>query len=357
MAATTLPDGPDTSQLGGEHPHEVLHALAALPPHHPSRPAVREQAIEAWLPLAAHIARRFAGKGEPVQDLIQTATVGLIKAVDRFNPEHGNGFVAFAVPTIAGELKRYFRDQTWDVHVPRHLQELRLAVVRSTEQLAQQLGHLPSPAEVADALHLPEDEVREGIKVAGAYTTASLDVPARDTTGEGGPLLSDVLGEEDNALALAELRVSAAPAVAALPERDRRILHLRFFANLTQDQIAAQIGISQMHVSRLLARALDTLRDQLREPSAGARDQGTPERGTAEPGRAERGTGRRPPDSARLTEPPARRGVSERPPGRPPIPAGAAVPTGAPERGNHDRGAPGGRAGPGRRRRRGDPPR
>jgi hypothetical protein len=193
--------------------------------------------------------------------------------------------------------------------------------------------------------------------VAGAYTTASLDVPARDTTGEGGPLLSDVLGEEDNALALAELRVSAAPAVAALPERDRRILHLRFFANLTQDQIAAQIGISQMHVSRLLARALDTLRDQLREPSAGARDQGTPERGTAEPGRAERGTGRRPPDSARLTEPPARRGVSERPPGRPPIPAGAAVPTGAPERGNHDRGAPGGRAGPGRRRRRGDPPR
>lgn len=265
MAATTLPDGPDTSPLDSEHPNELLHALAALPPHHPSRPAVRAQTIEAWLPLATHIARRFAGKGEPVQDLVQTATVGLIKAVDRFNPEHGNGFVAFAVPTIAGELKRYFRDQTWDVHVPRHLQELRLAVVRSTEQLAQQLGHLPSPAEVADALSLPEDEVREGIKVAGAYTTASLDVPARDTGGEGGPLLSDVLGEEDNELALAELRVSAAPAVAALPERDRRILHLRFFANLTQDQIAAQIGISQMHVSRLLARALDTLRHQLRD--------------------------------------------------------------------------------------------
>src|SRR5690554_4324686 len=162
MAATTLPDGPDTSPIDSEHPNELLHALAALPPHHPSRPAVRAQTIEAWLPLATHIARRFAGKGEPVQDLVQTATVGLIKAVDRFNPEHGNGFVAFAVPTIAGELKRYFRDQTWDVHVPRHLQELRLAVVRSTEQLAQQLGHLPTPAEVADALSLPEDEVREG---------------------------------------------------------------------------------------------------------------------------------------------------------------------------------------------------
>lgn len=265
MAATTLPDDPNTSNLAEEHPHELLQALAALPPHHPSRAAVREQAIEAWLPLASHIARRFAGKGEPVQDLVQTATIGLIKAVDRFDTGHGNGFVAFAVPTIAGELKRYFRDQTWDVHVPRHLQELRLAVVRSTEQLAQQLGHLPTPAEVATAMKVPEDEVREGIKVAGAYTTASLDVPARDAAGETGPLLSDVLGEEDGALALAELRVAAAPAVAALPERDRRILHLRFFANLTQDQIAAQIGISQMHVSRLLARALATLRDQLRE--------------------------------------------------------------------------------------------
>ena len=353
MAATTLPNGPDTSQLDGGHPHEVLHALAALPPHHPSRPAVREQAIEAWLPLAAHIARRFAGKGEPVQDLIQTATVGLIKAVDRFDPDHGNGFVAFAVPTIAGELKRYFRDQTWDVHVPRHLQELRLAVVRSTEQLAQQLGHLPTPAEVADALHLPEDEVREGIKVAGAYTTASLDVPARDTAGEGGPLLSDVLGEEDGALALAELRVSAAPAVAALPERDRRILHLRFFSNLTQDQIAAQIGISQMHVSRLLARALDTLRHQLRDHPDGG---GAPAPATA--GRdtpaTSGGSQRRRSDRNGSSPRPARRGASD--PSAQAQPPAAATGKG-PERGDRDREAADRRGGSGRRRQRPDPAR
>ncbi len=315
MTPTTLANRPGTATAERD-PHELLRTLAALPPHHPSRPAVREQAIQAWLPLANHIARRFTGKGEPMQDLIQTATVGLIKAVDRFDPDHGNGFVAFAVPTIAGELKRYFRDQTWDVHVPRYLQELRLAVVRSTEELAQRLGHLPTPAEVAEALQLPEEEVREGIKVAGAYTTASLDVPARDTGDGNGPMLSDVLGEEDGALALAELRVSAAPAVAALPERDRRILHLRFFANLTQDQIAARIGISQMHVSRLLARALQTLRDQLcRDEEGGpppAAEAGRPARSpgarSSRPGRSERpGRARR---SRRSTRPAARRGGS-----------------------------------------------
>jgi RNA polymerase sigma-B factor len=265
MTATTLPSGPQLPELNYEDPHEMLQALAALPAHHPSRPVVREQVIEAWLPLAAHVGRRYVGKGEPVQDLVQTATIGLIKAIDRFDPHYGNGFVAFAVPTIVGELKRYFRDQTWDVHVPRHLQELRIAVAKSTDKLAQQLGHLPTPAEVADALQVPEEEVREGIRVAGAYSTTSLDVPARDTGGEPGPLLSEMLGQEDDALALAELRLAAAPAVAALPERDRTILHLRFFGNQTQEQIAAQLGISQMHVSRLLARTLATLRAELRD--------------------------------------------------------------------------------------------
>ena len=130
-------------------------------------------------------------------------------------------------------------------------------------ELAQQLGHLPTPAEVADALQVPEHEVREGIAVAGAYSTTSLDVPARDNGGEAGPVLSELLGQEDDALARAELRLAAAPAVAALPERDRRILHLRFFGNQTQEQIAEQLGISQMHVSRLLSRTLATLRDIL----------------------------------------------------------------------------------------------
>jgi RNA polymerase sigma-B factor len=265
MTATTLPGGPHISELNRQDPHEMLQALTGLPAHHPSRPTVREQVIEAWLPLAEHVGRRYAGKGEPLQDLVQTATVGLIKAIDRYDPSYGSGFAAFAVPTIVGELKRYFRDQTWDVHVPRHLQELRIAVARSTDQLAQQLGHLPTPAEVADALQVPEHEVREGIAVAGAYSTTSLDVPARDHAGGAGPLLSELLGQEDDALARAELRLAAAPAVAALPERDRRILHLRFFGNQTQEQIAEQLGISQMHVSRLLSRTLATLRDTLRD--------------------------------------------------------------------------------------------
>jgi RNA polymerase sigma-B factor len=265
MTATLLPNGLDISELTSQSPDELLEALAALPAHHPSRSTVRAQAIEAWLPLAAHVAHRFTGKGEPLQDLIQTAAVGLIKAVDRFDPGHGNGFVAFAVPTIVGELKRYFRDQTWDVHVSRQLQELRLAVVKASDNLAQQLGRVPSPAEIADSLQVSVQEVREGMKVATAYTTASLDVPVRDPAGGKGLMLSEVLGEEDGALSLVELRVSAAPAVAALPERDRRILQLRFFANLTQDQIAEQIGISQMHVSRLLSRAIATLRRELRD--------------------------------------------------------------------------------------------
>lgn len=249
----------------GADPDELLLALAALPTHHPSRPAVRRQAIEAWLPLAMHVAHRFTGKGEPLQDLVQTAAIGLIKAIDRFDPSYGNGFVAFAVPTISGEVKRYFRDQTWVVHVPRHLQELRLAIQRARESLAQQLGHLPSPAELAAAMGIPEEQVRAGIQAACAYATTSLDTPARDSDDGTGTTLGDLLGQEDQALATAELRIAAAPALAALSERDRRILHLRYFADLSQEQIAAEIGISQMHVSRLLGRILAALREQLRD--------------------------------------------------------------------------------------------
>jgi RNA polymerase sigma-B factor len=219
----------------------------------------------AWLPLANDLAHRFAGRGEPLQDLVQTATVGLIKAVDRFDVHRGHDFPSYAVPTIVGEVKRYFRDQTWEVHVPRGLQELRRAVGDSTETLTQRLGRSPTAAEVADDLDLPERDVREAMRVARAYTAASLDAPAGGAGdgGEPGPALGELLGSEDAALARAELRLTVAPAVAALPERQRRILRLRFVGNLTQDQIAARVGISQMHVSRLLARTLHALRDQL----------------------------------------------------------------------------------------------
>jgi RNA polymerase sigma-B factor len=243
----------------------ALRGLAALPEHHPARPAARDQAIVAWLPLANDLAHRFAGRGEPVQDLVQTATVGLIKAVDRYDVTRGHDFASFAVPTIVGEVKRYFRDQSWEVHVPRRVQELRLAIGESTETLAQRLARSPTPAEVADDLGVPERDVREGMKAATAYAPASLDAPARGAGGEPGAALGDLLGEEDDDLARAELRMAIAPAVAALPERQQRILRLRFVGNLTQDQIAARVGISQMHVSRLLTRTLRELRDELRD--------------------------------------------------------------------------------------------
>jgi RNA polymerase sigma-B factor len=273
MATTVLQKTATAAATRPEDPNEAVHELAAMPPHDPARPAVRHHAIEAWLPLANDLARRFAGRGEPIQDLVQTATVGLIKAVDRFDVTRGSDFAAFAVPTIVGEVKRYFRDQTWDLHVPRRLQELRRAIAEATERLAQELGRSPTPAELAQDLAVPEGDVVEGMKVAQAYTTASLDAPARGAGDQAGAALGDLLGEEDRDLARADLRLAVAPAVAALPERQQRILHLRFFGNLTQDQIAAQVGISQMHVSRLLARILDGLRRELREDGAGA---GTP---------------------------------------------------------------------------------
>ena len=265
MTATPLLDASETAgeALTREDPNEMLRALAALPSSHPSRSAVREQVIEAWLPLAANLARRFTGRGEPVQDLVQTATIGLIKAIDRFDVDRGSDFVAFAVPTIVGEIRRYFRDQAWDLRVPRRLQELRLAIAEATARLAQQLGHSPSVTELAVDLNVSEDEIREGLQVGSAYQAASLDAPAWETGGEPGPTLGDLLGAEDAGLLLAELRMMMAPAMAALPARERRILHLRFVGNLTQDQIAARIGISQMHVSRLLARSLEVLRAQL----------------------------------------------------------------------------------------------
>lgn len=247
------------------NPHDALHDLAALPAHHPARPAARDQAIVAWLPLATDLAHRFTGRGEPLADLLQTATVGLIKAVDRFDVQRGTDFPAFAVPTIVGEVKRYFRDQTWDLHVPRRLQELRRAIAQSSELLTQQLGRSPTTAELAADLGLAESEVRDGVRVSGAYSTVSLDAPAMPGSDEPGATLGDLLGGEDVELARAELRMAVAPAVARLSERQQRILHMRFFGNLTQDQIARQIGISQMHVSRLLNRMLAELRERLHD--------------------------------------------------------------------------------------------
>jgi RNA polymerase sigma-B factor len=240
---------------------DLLQAMSALPARHPSRAALRERAIEAWLPLAHHLAHRYSGRGEPTDDLIQTAAIGLIKAVDKFDPCRGVDFAGYAIPTIIGELKRHFRDRTWDIRVPRRLQELRLSISEANSALLQSLGRSPTVADIAAHLNLTEEEVLEGLEGARAYNAVSLSTPTGD--GERATELGDMLGAEDGEYELAELRVALGPALASLDEREQRILTLRFYGNLTQSQIAEQIGVSQMHVSRLLARALTKLRGQL----------------------------------------------------------------------------------------------
>lgn len=243
---------------------QLLSTMASLPVHHPSRAALRDHVIEAWLPLAQHLANRFTGRGEPTDDLFQTATVGLIKAVDKFDPERGVEFAAYAIPTIIGEIKRHFRDRTWDIRVPRRLQELRLNLSEATSTLLQSLGRSPTVADLAGHLGISEEEVLDGLEGARAYNAVSLSTPTTD--GDRATELGDLLGAEDAEFELAELRVALGPALAALDPREQRILTLRFYGNMTQSQIAEQIGVSQMHVSRLLARALAKLRGQFGEP-------------------------------------------------------------------------------------------
>jgi RNA polymerase sigma-B factor len=242
---------------------DLLHTLAGMPTDNPRRAALRDRTIEAWLPLAQHLAHRYSGRGEPTDDLLQTAAVGLIKAVDKFDPDRGVDFAGYAIPTIIGELKRHFRDRTWDIRVPRRLQELRLAISEANSTLLQSLGRSPTVTDIAAHLKLTEEEILEGLEGARAYNAVSLSTPTGD--GERATELGDLLGCDDNQYELAELRVALGPALATLDEREQKILTLRFYGNLTQSQIADHIGVSQMHVSRLLARALTKLRGHLKD--------------------------------------------------------------------------------------------
>lgn len=214
-------------------------------------------------PLANHLAHRYGGRGEPTDDLAQTAAIGLIKAIDKFDPTRGVDFAGYAIPTIIGELKRHFRDRTWDIRVPRRLQELRLSISEANSTLTQTLGRSPTVADIAAHLKVTEEEVLEGLEGARAYNAVSLSTPTGD--GERATELGDMLGGEDPDFEQAELRIALGPALATLDEREQKILTLRFYGNLTQSQIADQIGVSQMHVSRLLTRALAKLRGQLAE--------------------------------------------------------------------------------------------
>ena len=235
-------------------------AFTSLPADDPTRTLRRTEAIEAWIPLAHRLAQRFAGRGEPTDDLAQTAVLGLIKAIDRFDAGRGIDFAAYAIPTIVGEIKRHFRDRTWSVRVPRRLQELRMAINEANARLTHQLGHAPTVSEVAAYLEITEEEVLEGLEGARAYNATSLSSPI---AAHGTVELAETLGGEDHGYDLAELRLDLGPALASLNAREQRILTLRFYGNQTQTQIADQIGISQMHVSRLLTRALEKLRDHM----------------------------------------------------------------------------------------------
>ena len=239
---------------------EAIQAMAAVPVGHPDRAVLRARAIEAWLPLVRHLAARYHGRGEPADDLMQTATVGLIKAIDRYDPERGAEFSSFAIPTVLGEIKRHFRDRTWSVRVPRRTQELRMAITEANNVLMQSLERSPTVADVAAHLDITEEEVLEGLEGARAYSAASLSTPvSEDQSME----LGDTLGADDHEYEMTELRMVLGSALATLDEREQRILSLRFYGNLTQSDIAAQIGVSQMHVSRLIARALGKLRTQM----------------------------------------------------------------------------------------------
>jgi RNA polymerase sigma-B factor len=220
--------------------------------------AAREELAERFMPLARELAQRYRHTDEPLDDLIQVACLGLVKAIDRFEPGRGSRFMSYAVPTILGELKRHFRDKGWALHVPRDLQERALAVARARETLSKKLGRSARPKEVAEALSCTIEQVLEASEAAIAYDTTSLDAPVARSEDEGAAL-GDTLGSIDQGYEFVELTGSIAESFRELPDREREIVRLRFAEDLTQREIGERVGISQMHVSRLLRRALERL--------------------------------------------------------------------------------------------------
>jgi RNA polymerase sigma-B factor len=226
--------------------------------------AAREELAERMLPLARSLARRYAGKGEPLDDLEQVASLGLLKAIDRFDVTREVRFATFAVPTIAGELKRHFRDRGWMLRVPRDIQELSARVVRSREALTRELGRSPTVPEVANSLGAGVEQVLEALRAADAYRMMSLDEPLAEGAGA-----LDAIGGDDAGYELAEHRVLLRRGLDRLGEREREIVRLRYCEGLTQREIARAVGVSQMHVSRLIRRSIDAMRDTI-EPVARA---------------------------------------------------------------------------------------
>jgi RNA polymerase sigma-B factor len=219
-------------------------------------PAIREELVRRYLPFAKNLALRYRGASESFDDLLQVASLGLVNAIDRFDPDRGAPFTAFASPTILGELKRHFRDRGWALRVPRNVQETAILVNRTVSSLWQEKGRAPTVQEIATTADIGEDDVLMALDALQAYTTDSLDAPIGDASSTA----AEAIGTEDRSFELSEEWLSVAPALRDLPERERAILYLRFFEGLTQTEIAEQLGISQMHVSRLVSQSLEKLR-------------------------------------------------------------------------------------------------
>ena len=239
---------------------ELFHELRAGPTGEAARSTAREALVHLHLPLVEHCARRFRNRGEPIEDLVQVGTIGLIKSIDRFDLDREVEFSTYATPTIVGEIKRHFRDKGWAVRVPRRLQELRMQLGTATAELTQSLGRSPTPRELALRLGCSVEEIIEALESNHAYSTLSLDASSAE---DGSASMLDAIGVPDTNLESVDVRESLKPLLDRLGAREKQILLLRFFKNMTQAQIAAEIGVSQMHVSRLLTRTLERLRASL----------------------------------------------------------------------------------------------
>ena len=259
MGGEAGPAGVEATRVRSAELFAVLGAAVGAT----QREAAREDLVHLHLPLVHHCARRVRNRGEPFDDLVQVGMIGLLKSIDRFETERGVEFSTYATPTIIGEIKRYFRDKGWAIRVPRRLQELRMQITSATAELSQSLGRSPTARELAGAIGCSVEEIVEGLESSNAYATLSLD--AGDHHVDGGASMLDAIGVEDDNLEHVETRESLKPLLDRLEPREKRILLLRFFKNMTQSQIAEEIGISQMHVSRLLTRTLTQLRTSMAE--------------------------------------------------------------------------------------------
>ena len=240
------------------HLDPVLVAFAGTDVHDREHARLREQLITELLPVARHLAHRYANRGEPIEDLIQVASIGLVYAIDRFDPARGYPFLGFAIPTITGEIRRHFRDKTWSMRVPRRFKDLHVSITQEIDVLAQRLGRAPRPSDIAAHLDVEIEDVLEALEAGQAYRAESLDAPLSNANAS---TREDLTGEPDRRIERFIHSHAVAPALAALPRREHDIVIMRFFQDMSQTQIAQKLGLSQMHVSRLLATTFTQLRD------------------------------------------------------------------------------------------------